>query len=610
MFLAASDGTEEWSVWDDAGLSTVACLEFLLTLPRVALVIGFAFQYDLTKLLADLPDRLLWRLLHEESRAVEIDGRTIYSPVSWRGFSLNYANRRLTVSRKLPGQGVRRATVWDFFKFFQCSFVKALTDWDVGAAEIAAIAKMKGQRARFARMAPHKIRRYCLDECRLLSQLGRRLIDAHTDAGIPLKRYDGPGSTASVLLGRMSIAEKRGELPREMRHPVACAFFGGRFEDSASGRVVGPVYGYDLASAYPYAATFLPCLEHARWRWEERPYIHEALSACDPDEYTALVGWATTATGTRRDWGGLPVRSENGSIVFPLAGVGGWAWLSEWQAARQLNPYVHAVGAFVAERRCDCRPFAELPTYYRERVRWGKDGPGRALKLGTNSVYGKLAQSMGAHPPFQSWVWAGLITAQIRAEMLRAISGLSPWAVISIATDGFLSREPWENPRAPKETGTSDLKKPLGVWEEKVYDDGVFLVRPGIYLGDELRARGIGRSALSKHAARIQLAHEAGRKGYTVRGMRRFVGARTGLTRTARGEVRRSADYGEWVPYPIRLSFSPAPKRRMRDADGRLVAWTYTDWESEPYDPARLSPDAAALTDAEIIASEQPEGLL
>jgi hypothetical protein len=53
------------------------------------------------------------------------------------------------------------------------------------------------------------------------------------------------------------------------------------------------------------------------------------------------------------------------------------------------------VEAWIYETECDCQPFARMPEFCRERVKIGKEGAGIVLKLGSNSVYGKLAQSVG-----------------------------------------------------------------------------------------------------------------------------------------------------------------------------------------------------------------------
>src|SRR5207247_70056 len=102
------------------------------------------------------------------------------------------------------------------------------------------------------------------------------------------------------------------------------------------------------------------------------------------------------------------------------------------------------------------------------------------IKLGLNSIYGKLAQSQGVNPPFQSWVWAGNITSGCRAQLLEAFNVKDRWQILMLATDGVWSSSPLSLP-TPLDTGTSNSGKPLGGWESKTFPHGVFAVRPGIY---------------------------------------------------------------------------------------------------------------------------------
>jgi hypothetical protein len=399
-YLAAvEEEGRSWSVENDSGLTTEQALNFILSLPARTLVFGYAFVYDLTKICQGLPDKALYDLFHEERRALLIDGRVIYRPVKWRGYKLNYMNRRFTVSL-----GTKHATIWDIFRFFATKFTGALKDWKIAdETRLERMEFMKGKRAEFDKQSKGEIHAYCKEECDYLAKLGRKLIDAHDTAGLPLKHFYGAGSTASAFLERIDIKSKRGEIPDRMRVPIASAFFGGRFENSQIGPVNGPVFNYDISSAYPYHATLLPCLQHGIWS-------HTRDLAGVRERQLALVHWSIPKIVGNRDWGALPVRSKEGTIAFPLSAKGGWAWGREALAAVKLNPAVDFAEAWVYNTDCDCKPFADIPTYYRERLKLGKDAQGLVLKLGLNSIYGKLAQSRGLNPPYQSWVWAGNIT--------------------------------------------------------------------------------------------------------------------------------------------------------------------------------------------------------
>lgn len=610
IYLAGSD--EAGVVWETSRLdclSTELCLEFLCHLPRRSLVVGFALGYDVAKWLQDLPDRAIYLLMHEELRQrLTPDGRIVYKPILWNGFRINYMNKRFTVGYQ---NSKRSTTVWDIFRFFQSSFVKALEAWKIcPQSEIDEISRMKDVRSELETKSREEIHAYCQKECLNLAKLARALIEAHKAAGLELKSYFGAGSTASVFLARQGIAEKRGEVPEEMRLPIACSFFGGRFENSYVGAISEPVFSYDISSAYPYQTANLPCLLCGHWRNDSKV---KSSTLQHSKQRLHLVHWRTP-TFVRNDsrWGGLPVRTRDGTIVFPLGARGGWTWGQEFQAAQELNPLIEATEVWTYETDCNHRPFADVPRYYRERVALGKDAKGIVLKLGINSIYGKLAQSKGVNPPFQCWVWAAVITSNTRAQLLRAVAA-SPSSILMLATDGVYSRSRLKLD-LPSDTGTWDLEKPLGGWEEKVIDQGVFCVRPGIYFPlnptieqiQQVRGRGLGRKSLFDNWQSIVAAWQENKPSIEIGNMTRFIGAKSGILKSSQGLTRRDC-YGEWIDHMVKVSFAPQPKRRSINSDGTLEPWGYLDFESSPYDPATLSNEAIMLKLAEMIAEEQPD---
>jgi len=617
-YLAAADERgKRWSVAASRGLSSEQCLDFILDLPRRSLIFGYAFLYDLTKLLQDLPDAALYLLFHEKEREmfyIDDEGKlkSRHRPVRWGPYKLNYMNRRFSVHHIYSN---RRVTVWDIFAFFQSKFTKAVVDWQIAAKErLADMERMKDLRASFDQMSADAVHEYCDEECLYLSKLGRQLIQVHRDCGLELKSYYGAGSTASVLLDKMNVLEYRAPPPEEMREALACAFFGGRFENSVVGPVEGPVYNYDISSAYPYQAMLLPCLKCGQW---QKTKSESRIL----DSRLALIHWSTAAIQPSA-WGTLPIRSTDGTIAFPLSAKGGWTWKDEYLAARRYNHDVTFTEAWIYNTDCDHRPFQRLGEIYRERVRIGKEARGIVLKLGPNSVYGKVAQSRGGiEPPFQSWIWAGNITSGCRAQLLEAqLSATDPWNVLMYATDGVWSREKLCLPK-PIDTGTSDCVKdgkhvPLGGWEEKTFEAGVFAVRPGIYFPlsptedqlKEVRARGLGKKVLYAQWPKIIEAWEKGDREVTVGGIERFIGAKTGVSKAGKPghyKYTRSPYYGELVKHPIKVSFHPAPKRETIFKDGRLVPW-HRLGESVPYERALMSPEKLALQLATLIAEEQP----
>lgn len=621
------------------GLSSVDCFDTLLSLPRNNYYFAYSFLYDITKWVQDLPTDVIYRLARPDLRRRDWG----CTPVRWKGYRINLELTKFTLEDAEPwhpgrypdkpngdfsaetlAKYGRKFVLWDCFKFFQSKFVNALTDWKI-QTDLETMAAMKELRGSFRAKDRKQIEAYCRSECKALGELTRRLMKAHHDAGVPLSRtFYGPGSSASVVLKRWDIKNKRGSIPSKMQVPVTQAFFGGRFEQSRCGLVTEPCWQWDISSAYPYALSQLPCLEHGKWVYTtDRAKAKKARCAlvhyrlkpskdCDP---------ATAA------WGPFPYRTATGSICFPASSPGGWLWGVEYFAGEKLFKGAQFRGAWIlTNQRCSCKPFADVPQLYLERLRIGKEGPGIVIKLILNSLYGKLAQSVGEDPPFQCWVWAGLITATTRAMMLDMM-GLHKDRrnLLMIATDGLATTEVLTPPK-PVDTGTEVLihgkRKPLGGWEEKgdgIPTNGLFLARPGIYFPSdpsvkkvkEIKARGVGKSVLLDHRQLVIDAFEAGEAQAVLPSVARFIGLITG-THT-RGvdpiEYVRSENYGEWISRPANISFEPLPKRAKRTSSNRLTLRTFglRDGESRPYSKALTSEEAAELIQAAVIASEQPD---
>ena len=583
MLCAATTEGQQWSIADPKGLSSVQALGWLVDTLSDCRVFAYGFGYDITCLIRDLPDAAIYDLLRPSRRYSKGKLR----PVQWRGFELDWLQGKFTVRR-----GAKRVAIWDLVKFYQQSFVKSLQDWAIDTEGIEA---MKDRRSTFTRRDMPKMKDYCLTECRQLADLAQKLLQAHTAAGFTLRSYYGPGSTASVLLSQMRVLDYVKPYPARMTIPVACAFFGGRFEHSDIG-IVKPVYAYDISNAYPYQAYQLPCLKHGKWSHIDRSALASTV------ERGLTFGNCTTALihysyhGSPCDaWAPFPHRSAKGAICYPYR-TQGWTWLPEYRAARRMGR-IEVIEAWVYRTACDCRPFAALADYYRRRVEIGKDARGKPFKLGPNSVYGKLAQSKGPNPKYQNWIWAGLITSGTRAQLFEAMrTAPDPTDIVAVATDGVFSRVPL-NLATPVDTGTFDLAEPLGGWEETVYEGGMLFIKPGIYLtldGDAtIKARGVGRKALATDRKRVIAAYRAGATKWTVT-VDRFHGAKTSIT--PRG---RRPSFGQWSRMPIRIAFE-CPNRNAKMG---LLA---RDTASVPYDASLVTPETLQLHEQEDITYEQP----
>jgi hypothetical protein len=194
-------------------------------------------------------------------------------------------------------------------------------------------------------------------------------------------------------------------------------------------------------------------------------------------------------------WCGLPFR-QRGGLFWPLQGTG-WYWSPEIETAqRHLHANIVVHDLWVARRQCNCRPFDWVCAIYEERRRIGSNTRGYPLKLGLNSLYGKMAQRCG-RGPYHDPVAAGLITAITRAQLIEAL-GQAPESVVMLATDAVFSTRPL----------ALDIGERLGQWEEKVWPD-LFTAQPGVYWSpsdpqQSVKSRGAPRSIIGEAAPRFQ----------------------------------------------------------------------------------------------------------
>lgn len=494
MAVSRSDGQVVAEIDRPEGIGTREAIAFLTGLPRVDEdgvpmlgVFGYGLGYDTAKWLEKLKNKALYDLFHDdESKPV----------VKVGSVRLSLMGKCLELTDGKAPEGQKRTKVWDILKGFQSTFVNALRDWKVGTPEEwARIEAMKKQRGVFDEAGWPEVQHYCRDECRLLAQLVETYVRAHVEAGIDLNgKFHGAGSTSDAFLMMMGALEKR--CTREyrskaldgyyqMRSAFSRAFFGGRAEVSRIGRVRGPIWTADIASAYPHVLFSLPCVRHGRWRhvrnkkgldralararmavvrhrvkgsaalttegdgsgapvaFERRPlgaprFVTRARSrrGVDPQEpqkedvrselERSVVEreGLTGIEGAVADlsWGPLPYRTGRSSIVFPANHVGGWAWLPEFEAARSRYPGVEAMEAWVLKSECQCeRPYRALGDYYVTRLGWGKEGRGKVIKLASNGCYGKFAQVIGKSPKYACRAVAGHITGSTRGRLYAAM---------------------------------------------------------------------------------------------------------------------------------------------------------------------------------------------
>jgi hypothetical protein len=587
------------------GLPTRQCLDYLLSLPEHPsdLIVAFAFTYDTTKILQDLPLKNLLDLANAN--------KTV-----WQGYQIDLLPRKFLRIKR----GTRSVIINDVFSFWQMSFVKALsasinlfTDdqkvmidcrfyfngkkWDINTeidhscagTDQPCIAYMKEHRNEFDNWSEDKILEYCYTECEFLSILMRDFV--HHMAMPPLElavnpiSIGGPGGLAKEFFNKIKIMRHLPKVSRGFAAPglpiwVALAsYYGGRFETLFMGNM-GDGHEYDLHSAYPARAWKLPCLRCGYFT-RTKEFVPDAMgfylvgSRTDgpvaPFPFRTnnekRMQWAESHgfdTHTREgrkhvpDWFG---HASNGTIAYPH---GGMRWVTSFEVDIARKYYgadaIPVYDGYVFHKRCNHEPFKILNTLYLLRKEGEpSEGLSKIIKLLLNSIYGVLAQTIG-RAQFRCHIYAAWITGGTRSQILEAalIAGRKPDCpdcgpracanhseIMTMATDGILVKNQM---KSTPEFPITDHD--LGTWEEKSKTD-IWIGLPGIY--------GFGRS-------------DTNETGYKRRGLARKL--------FPLSHLRSEWDRGETLIHPIgneedRKAFMPfkLAVQRINSLD-ELGEWT------------------------------------
>lgn len=579
-------------------LTTVQCLEWILSLPANSILVGYFFTYDATQILRDLPPERIARLFQPRNAG---EGKSPYT--FWKDYAIDFMPRQYFRVGRVVADGQRMRTIPGSSRtinevggFFQKSFVESLISWNIGdPAVIDKIAAGKERRSEFVEMTDTE-REYCHTECVMLAELMeefRRTCDA---VDIKPSSWRGAGAIAASLHAKHETP-RRADFQRSSRleNSSIAAYYGGRFEIQFVGRIPGPVYEYDINSAYPASMLKLPCSIHGRWR----PFKEE------PPDGTIYVARIIFGHVDGAYLCGFPVR-QKGRLFWPRR-ADGYYWSPEIEAARRAGAIVvEWRGGYYYEQNCQCKPFTWVEELYAARKSLGKQTKGYPIKLGINGLYGKLAQRMGG-APWRDLVSAGLITANTRAMLIDAYAS-NPAAVIMLATDGVFSTQP-----LPVTIGDQ-----LGTWEMKERPTGLFVVQPGVYWSpgsDTLpKTRGIPRSRIIEKRATFERLFDR-----WVRGdgrddapslsidITQFIGHRLALSRN------RPLTAGQWRVNSKEISFDWGNKRALSGvaANGFVTTMPYSGsfgLRSEAYDPAALTELSETNLEGEAADDWEPWG--
>lgn len=572
------------AIEDPSGLSTRACLQFILGAPRRAggrvCAVSFAFDYDVNNIIKDLPREKLTRLWKE-------------GEVKWGPYRLEWRPRKWfqvsplhsETNRTIPGQSVR---IYDLHGFFQTAFVPACEDWlGKRIPDLTLVRRGKRMRSGFRPADLPFMRLYNAAELRLMVRLAAAVKEAFDLAGIPIFQFYGAGAAGSAFLAQ--IAARRcidRHQPPEVERAGRHGYVGGRIEVPTYGEIAGPIHRYDLNSAHPSVIATLPNLRAGSWTRDKQFRRELPLSIYH-------LSWSFPPG---RQFYPFPWRSPEGAIFFPPTGRA-WVWGPELAAALEVGGFlkrsIRVLDAwhFRPEDPTD-RPFKVVEEKYAIRKALEAEGKAaaRAIKLCLNSMDGKFAQSVSAagrfggedgharKPTYHQIEYAGYICSAVRASVYRA--GMQkPESILTFATDAVLSREPLDLPVSEK----------LGEWSAEEFQRAT-IVQSGVYrlqgLDGKWETHGRGFADKNLPWGRIRWGWIRGKRRLNVTGRRRrFIGL---------GAAIQWDDWDNW------RRFERIPREVQLAAVGKRVdlhlppTWTVEDnpatrpHYTEAYDPVRL----------------------
>ena len=497
------------------------CIEVAEAYPN-AIHLGYFFKYDQNMIIWDLPWPAKHAIYDRNGCRVRRNGKSYIVKCIF--------GKTLRITR-IAGNKKVSILIEDIAAFFGTSFVKAyesLFPVPTDPENWAIVVEGKKQRADTMFEDMPDVLRYWRAEILALRELAEEFRRLMFDGGFMLTEWYGPGALANYIRRRHGLVEhewggKEVNMPSALHEAVKGAFYGGHIEQFKVGVVKGPIYQYDINSAYPSAFRHVPTLsEGGRWR---------NVGALDTEEFWKRKDLRLGFTVFRVRWKGkssnpefqfmnkqiqpLPHRSQRDVISYPHR-TEGWYWAPETSTAMayaRANKDVECeiLDSWNWEPKEPVRfPWEELmEDLYaaRCRLKAERNPVQMGYKLSMNSLYGKMAQRAGGKdkaPSSHTLPIAGYVTSWCRSQVMKLMLACRPGTVISVETDGVFTTEP------PERLGAHfPLSDKLGEWGMKEFDEMVS-VQNGVYLlrkGEEWeppKSRGIPAAAMNINAI---LAH-------------------------------------------------------------------------------------------------------
>lgn len=522
-----------------------------------AVHVSYSFKYDFNMIVKYLSP---WQKVNlKNDGIINLSNRWAHLPDTWPyRYRIEYMAGKIFKMTRINRHDTKdRITVRidDVFSFFACKFlsaVESILQDELTPEDYAVIAHGKEERGNTTWDDIDEVVKYWEAEIRLMQRMMEVFRDIMYRAGFKLTQWYGPGAMASYLIRTRKLKRHiQTEPPHpEVHNASKHAYAGGRFELFQFGRFTGPVFGYDINSAYPYALSNAPSLgfDHGGWQYSPSP--------------TRIAEFGVYRISYRHGNRPLPLeframplfhRDPRGSISFPSA-VDGWYWSPEASIVKSIGDRIGGVTiheGWVWENDGN-RPFKFLEEMFNKRLEIGKKNiASMPFKLGPNSMYGKFAQRIGKdndkRPPASHCLpLAGWITSKCRSELYKVMLQIPPIKLIAVETDGVYTTVP------PSELRRMSFGDGLGQWGVDVYDEMLYL-QNGIYhkrRGKEWeipKSRGLDISSVPRSMVQ-QYFQSCGPGSFPVLNVKlknRFIGLAAAL---AGGPDKVNERHCVWVP--------------------------------------------------------------
>lgn len=474
-------------------------------------------------------------------------------PVKYGGYRMRYMRRKMFYLSDLRTN--KRVVLYDVLSFFQTTFVNACKEYLGDDETLQAMHQMKLKRDAF-NLGDESVIPYWQSELDYLVRLANTLRELLLAVDIKPRGWYGPGAVASALLNSHHMKHYYGSQPDEIIDIAERAYYGGRFEQFRVGKLDN-VYEYDIRSAYPHAIAQLPDFSYAHWQHA----THEAGDRVPVDIFGLYnVSWRVGPL----DIGPFPWRRADGRIYYPRFGHASWYWGIEVRECLQKSfpPRMYTINeSWVPNLPEDTeQPFRSwVPQMYKDRARMKREGnpAQKALKLGLNSLYGKLAQSTGTQidkdgtykkPPWHHILWAGWITASTRARLFNAIRKHRT-SVIAMETDAIFTTKPIPELKCSER---------LGDWEETHFEQ-VLYVQSGVYYA--LTEDGVWR--LKSRGLEVDKTKSANYWLETFKRLPHEVVTITNKMRRFGTDIRMRDTFGRWYDYETSTTMPMTSSKRM-----------------------------------------------